>query len=258
MEKGMAEPQWKSLYRLGGITALAAALVMLSEIFITLLPGGGATGIEQSADAASWFALFQDSWFMGLRNLGLINMIAVTLGIPAFLALYGAHRETHKTYAALAFALFLIGAGAYFATNTAFAMFSLSAKHASAATQAQRASLLAAGEALLARGESHTPGTYVAFLMNELSGITIALVMLKGKVFKKAAGWFGIAGFGCLFLFEALASFAPPLFSLAMVFAVAGGVSSITWYVFTGVGLLKLAVPDGRTGNPAATAASEP
>ncbi len=241
MENRLTEPQWKSLYRFGGITALTTVLVMLSEIFITMLPGGGATGIEDSAGAVSWFALFQDNWFMGLRNLGLINLIAMTLGIPTFIALYGAHRHTHKVYAAFALILFLIAAGVYFAINTALPMFSLSAKYAAAATEAERASFVAAGEALLARGESHTPGTYLTFLFGELAGITMSLIMLKGRVFRNTAGWFGLAGFGLLFIFEVLASFVPHLFSLAMVFAIAGGIAAIIWYVFIGLGLLRLA-----------------
>jgi hypothetical protein len=98
---------------------------------------------------------------MGLRNLGLINMIATTLSIPIFFALYTAHRKADKVYGTLALIIFIIGATVYLANNTAFPMLSLSGKYADATTDAQRTLFVAAGEAMLAQAESHTPGSFL-------------------------------------------------------------------------------------------------
>ena len=230
----------KNLYRIGAVVALMGVLVMVSEILITFLPGGGASG-EATETVLDWFALLQNSPLMGLRNLGLINMIATVLSIPMFFALYIAHRKTDHVYAALALIIFLIGATVYLANNTAFPMLSLSGKYADAATDAQRSLYVAAGEAMLAQAESHTPGTFVGFLFTETSSIAISIVMLRNRLFSKPTAYAGMVGFGLLLIFDILASFVPAWFSVAMIFAVTGGLASITWYGLIARGLFKLA-----------------
>jgi len=230
----------KDLYRIGAVAALIAVLLMLSEILITFLPGGGARG-QATETVLDWFTLFQSSPLMGLRNLGLVNMIGALLSIPVFFALYIAHRKADKVYGTLALIIFVIGAAVYLANNAAFPMLSLSGKYADATTDAQRSLFVAGGEAMLAQAESHTPGTFVGFFFAEISSITISIVMLRNRLFSKTAACAGIVGFSLLFIFEILASFVPAWFSVAMIFAVTGGLASITWYGLIARGLFKLA-----------------
>ncbi len=234
-----SNPNWNTLYKIGGIAALISVIVMLSEIFITLLPGGGATGPDTNT-VFDWFVLFQNNPLMGLRNLGLINMIATTLGIPVIFALYIAHRNVDHGYAALSVILSIVGTTIYLANNTAFPMLTLSGKYAAATTDTGRMMLAAAGEALLAQAESHTPGTFVGFFYAEISSILISIVMLRNQIFSKLTAIAGILGFGLLFIFEVLSSFVPPLFNVAMIFAVIGGLSSITWYALISRRLIQL------------------
>ena len=239
MDKADGVTTWKTLYKIGAVAASLTVLVMVSEIFITLLPGGGARG-EATETVLDWFTLFRENPLMGLRNLGLINMIAATLSIPMFFALFIAHRKTDKAYAALALIVFLIGTAVYLASNTAFPMLALSGKYAHASVDDQR-SLVAAGETLLAQAESHTPGTFVGFLYSEISSILISVVMLRNRVFSKASAVVGMVGFGFLFIFEILASFVPAWFGIAMVIVMIGGLASITWYGLIARRLFKLA-----------------
>src|SRR6266542_1399554 len=160
---------WKGLYRIGGMATLCTLLVGLVEIGITFLPGGN-TPCETVFD---WFALFQNNSFMGLRNLGLLNILFNALAIPTFFALFGAHRKTSQTLAALAMIVSFIGVAVFYATNRAFAMLDLSNQYALATTEAQRAILAAAGQAMLSVGQSHTPGTFIAFFFSEFAGLLI-------------------------------------------------------------------------------------
>jgi hypothetical protein len=239
-DAGTVDSHEKNLYLIGALAALIAVLVMVSEILITFLPGGGARG-QATETVLDWFALFQNNPLMGLRNLGLVNMIGASLSIPVFFALYIAHRKADKVYGTLALIIFIIGATVYLANNRAFPMLSLSGKYADATTDAQRTLFVAAGEAMLAQAESHTPGTFVGFFFTEMSSIAIAIVMLRNRLFSKTAAYAGIVGFGLLFIFEILASFVPAWFSVAMIFAVVGGLASITWYGMIARGLFKLA-----------------
>jgi hypothetical protein len=237
MDSETADSNWKSLYKIGGAAALMAVLVGLSEIIITFLPGGGvSSGAETVVD---WFTLFQNHWFLGLRNLGLLNIVLTALAIPIFFALYAAHRRTNQAYAALAMIIAFIGIGIFFATNRAFPMLELSRQYAAATTDAQRSMIAAAGQAMLSVGQSHTPGTFIGFFLTEVAGIVISMVMLRSKVFSKATASAGILGFGLLLVFEVCSSFVPAL-GVAMLFAMGGGLLSMAWYILIARRLFQL------------------
>lgn len=72
---------WRNLYKVGGIAALGTVLVGLVEIGITFLPGGNSA----KGTIFDWFTHFQNNPFMGLRDLGLLNLFFYALDIPIFL-----------------------------------------------------------------------------------------------------------------------------------------------------------------------------
>jgi hypothetical protein len=99
---------------------------------------------------SSYFTLFQHNWLLGLLNLDLLYILSNTLMGLIYLALYAAHRRASESFIAIALTLGLIGIAAYFTSNIAFEMLSLSTQYATATTDAQRAMYRAAGQAMLA------------------------------------------------------------------------------------------------------------
>jgi hypothetical protein len=230
---------WNNLYKLGGSAALFSALVALTDIALTFFPAGAEP--PGTMTAVDWFQLFQDNWFFGLRNLGLLpNILNLSLSIPIFLALYEAHKHTNKAYAALAMVLSLVGTAVYLSNNAAFPMLALSTRYEAATTDAQRALLTAAGEAILARGEDFTPGAFLGFLFSEIAMIVMALVMLRGGIFSKATAYAGILGSLFLTLFTIWTTFIPQFFEISMIFALIGGLLSIAWNILTARKLFQL------------------
>jgi hypothetical protein len=227
---------WSKLYILGGATALLIVLTALIEILITFLPGGYTT----SETVIDWFNLLQDNWFLGLRNLGLLNIVMVALGIPLYLALYAVHSNLNQAYAALAMIISFIADAVFFATNRAFPMLDLSYRYVAATTEAQRGILEAAEQALLSVGQSHTPGTYMAFVLSEIAAIIMAVVMLRGKIFSRATAFAGIVGFGLFFVFDFLASFVPSSHDAILILAMGGGLANIAWYILIARRLFQL------------------
>lgn len=73
----------QSLYYLGSGAAWLTVLVGIIEISINFLPGGRVV----PETVIDWFTLFQENWFIGLRNLGLLNIFATALSIPLYFAL---------------------------------------------------------------------------------------------------------------------------------------------------------------------------
>jgi hypothetical protein len=241
-----ADSRWTGLYKVGGAAALTGVAVALIEVLITFLPGGDVS----PNTVFDWFTLFQDNAFMGLRNLGLLNILITALGIPIFLALYVALRRVNPTLRALAVISSFVGVAVFMATNRAFPMLELSKQYAAATTDAQRSVFAAAGQAMLSVGESHTPGTFLGFLLSEVAGITISLAMLRSKVFGKATAYAGIVGFTLFVIFEIISSFVPGASDVAMVLAMGGGLLNMAWYVLIGRRLIQL----GQGGAKARTA----
>jgi len=91
--------------------------------------------------------------------------------------------------------------------------------------------LIAAAQSMLSVGRSHTPGTFLGLFLGEVAGITISLVMLRGKIFSKVNAFAGILGFVLLLIFEICSSFVLGLFYIAMIFAMGGGLLSMAWYI---------------------------
>lgn len=229
----------KLLYRIGGLAALTSVLLVLLDIIAgMLLPGGE---VEPGARSAlDWFALFRENAYYAFRDLGLLNVLNVILGIPLFIALYEAHRRTGGAYAALALALFLFGGAIYIANNAAVPMFVLGEEYVSATTEARRSALAAAGEAVLARGADFTPGSLVGFVLPLLGQITMSFVMLRGGVFGRATAWAGILGFALLLVFTVWTTLAPGALDAAMLLAAPAGFLVIAWNVFVARRLLQL------------------
>jgi hypothetical protein len=232
-EKGL----WTGIYTLGGVAAISTILVGVVEIAITFLPGGNTT----QETVVDWFLLFQTNGFMGLRDLGLLNILLNVLGILTAFALYTAHRgNRYQPYMTIALILNILGVGIFYATNRAFPMLALSQQYAVATTDAQRAVLEAAGQAMLSVGQSHTPGTFLGFFFTEAAGLAFSIIMLRSKIFSKATAFAGILGFSLLLVFEFLSSFVSGLSSAAMLLAMVGGLSSMTWDILLARKLFQL------------------
>ncbi|QIN84714.1 DUF4386 family protein [Rubrobacter tropicus] len=230
---------WGGLYKIGGAAAMIGVLLVLLDILAgILLPGGE---VEPGArSAVEWFELFRDDAYHGFRELGLLNVLNIILGIPLFLALYAVHRRVEGAYATLALVLFLFGGAIYISNNAAVPMFVLSEEHAAATTDAQRAALAAAGEAVLARGADFTPGSLVGFVLPSLGQIVMSLVMLRGGVFGRATAYMGIAGFALLLVFTVWTTLVPGALGAAMLIAVPAGLLVVAWNVLVALRLFRL------------------
>lgn len=237
MGKESQAVDWGRICTIGGIAALMTVLVGLIESSITFLPTGTSADTVTVLD---WFALFQTNRFMALRNLGLLNLFFNTLAIPGYLGLYAALRKERHVHAATAMATAFIGVAVFFGTNRALPMLDLSNQYAAATTDAQRASLVAAGQAMLSVGQSHTPGTFIGFFLADLAGIIVSAGMLRSRIFGRATAYLGLLGFALLMIFEILASFVWTLDDAAIALAMLGGLLSSIWYVSSGLRLLRL------------------
>ncbi len=228
----------KNLYKAAAVAVLISVCLMLLDIAVSIL--SKETTEFGALSATDWFAIFRGNWFSGLRNLGILNMFELILAIPMLFAIYVTHRNMSKLLVAFAIVLSLVGTAAYIANNAAIPMFVLSGKYRAATNDAQRSLIAAAGEAILARGEDFTPGAFPGFILGELATLAIAFVMLRGRIFTRAAAWIGMIGIGLLSVYTILATFFPASSSLNMLVAMLGGTMSTVWYILIAVKLFQL------------------
>ena len=173
---------WSGVFRIGGVAVLIAIPIYLLDIGISMAIEG-ADIRPDALNAINLFALYQENWLLGFRALGLINVATLAVSVPLFVALYGAHQQECRAYAALALIVWLVGATVYISNNAAIPMSVLSSKYASATTDSQRTLLAAAGEAMIARGADFTPGSFVGFILTDIAALGFSLILLRSRVF---------------------------------------------------------------------------
>ena len=230
--------QWKKFYLFGGYTAFIVFGLTLSDIIIGSMNSVDLTLLPQTATER--FLEFQESWFIGLYHLDMLNVIISIAMIPVFFALTELHRETKPATSLLALILFLVSTTIFITTNTALPMLELSEKYFSTTNETQRTLYTAAGEALLARGEHGTPGVFLGFFLLTLSNLLISFVMLNAKIFKNVVGYLGIIGSFSLLIYIFLITFIPGIKSIAVIIAAPGGIIILTWYFLIALKLINV------------------
>ena len=224
------DASWKSLYKVGGIAALAivAIAVIQAPIFI-LYP--------QPVTVIGHFAQFQENKLLGLVDLDLILILAEVCMVPVLFALYAALRRFNPALMTIALISGLGGIAFFFAVNPTFSILYLSDLYAAAITDVQRAAYLSAGEALIANYNGTAFGLY--FILSGAAYLIISSIMLKSGVFSKATAFMGMA-VGAMLL-------VPPLpflgmFAIALSYIVI--LPSMIWSILVAFRLIQL----GRSG----------
>ena len=231
------EPSWKDFYKLAGIAALLIVLVGVLDIFLSIITGEAKA--NHIVTVSEWFDLFQSNRISALSNLGLINIITLTLGIPIYLALFNLHRKSNPAFVGLSAIFFFIGTAVYFSSNTIFSMLALSNQYA-LASEVQKPLLEAAGRAALSMGADLTPGTFMGLLLTQIAGIIITFIMLRGIIFSRWTAGFGLFGYSCMVVFFSITAFVPSIFYTAMMISMLGGLSLMAYHILFARKLIQL------------------
>ena len=162
-------PSWLSLYRVGGVAAMIATVLFLTDIVVLVISG------TPPDSAQSWFTLFQGDKAAGLIQLFFTDLIGVALMAPIVLALYAALRHDNPAYSALATALAFVGMAVVFAANANYSLIYLSNQYTSASTPEEASRILMAAEALFTAGSSGT-GVIMASLVLEGALLMISFI----------------------------------------------------------------------------------
>ncbi len=238
-QQNTVSSDWKPLYTVGGIAALAAALLFRRNIGAEVSLFTGVAAIPTSA--ADWYALLQTRPFVALSFLAVFDLANYALEGIIFLALGAAFWQAHKSAAALALAGGLVGVAVSLAANISLTMFSLSRQYAAATSETQRAALLTAGQSLLATSDplAASPGTgaWVSLLLSALAGLLFSALMLRSH---RVTGIVGLLASGCDLAYCLTFAFSPVL---QVVLMSLGGALWMAWHLLVARVLFKCVCP---------------
>jgi hypothetical protein len=162
-----------------------------------------------------------------------------------FLALYVVLRKANPGLMAIAITFALLGIGVFFATNNPFSMLSLSDQYAAATTDAQRSTLLAAGEAVLANtGQRAVGGFNVGLFLVSVAGLIASSVMLQSNSFGRTTAYLGILAH-TLSLADYLRQALTSSEIIALLVILLGALLLMTWYILIGQRLYQLGRLEG-------------
>jgi hypothetical protein len=218
------EAGWKELFKIAGWATVLSLVFFPIQI--------AAFMIKPYPEAITgWFELLRDSPLLGLIDLDLLLVVDQALGILIFLALFAALRKAGRSLMIIGLAIGLISVILFIASNPAFSMLSLSKQYFATAVEAERISLLCAGQAMMATWQGS--GFQTSYLLGSVALILISVIMLRSDLFSKATGYLGI-----LANVVALGLYIPVIGVYISVFSV---VILWVWYLLVACGLFRLA-----------------
>ncbi len=234
-----ADPTYQSLYKIGGVAALVAAVLILGEVVVLAI-------YPQPNTISDWFMVFQSNSIVGLLDFWGLEVPMYLMFIMMFLTLYMALRKTNQSLMVIALTFALLGIGVFLATNNPFSMLSLSNQYATATTDAERATVLAAGQALLSNTSQRAVGGFnMGLFLVSAAGLMVSLVMLQSDSFSRTTAFVGILAHGLSladYLRQALTSSA----IVALFVILPNALFLVIWYVLVGRRLYQLRRPERK------------
>lgn len=232
-----ADSAYKSLYRLGGAAALVVVMLILGVLI-------GFTVYPQPSTVSDWFELFQSNKVIGLLDFWGLEVLMYAMFALVFLALYVALREANQGLMAIAITFSLLGVGIFLATNNPISMLSLSDQYAAATTDAQRTTLLAAGQAVLTNTSQRIVGGFnVGLFLVSVAGLIVSSVMLQSSSFSRSTAYVGILAW-TLSLVDYLRQIVTQSAIISLLVILPNAIMLVIWFALVGRRLYQLGRPE--------------
>lgn len=228
---GTAETNWKSLYTIGGVAALLQLASILVYAVVMAVLGSKPTS------AAEYFALQQTDRLASVLRGDFLFLFLLGAYLGTFPALYFALRRISPIATLLATIFTLMAVTICFASESTFSLLHLGGQYAAAVSEAQRAQLLAAGEAVIAADMWNSSGAYMSGILLQGGGVIISLVMLHSRNFSKVTAIAGLLGNALDLIQHLLHPFAP---SLSATVQMSMGPFYLLWFPMLAHNLFRL------------------
>ncbi|NSW52508.1 MAG: DUF4386 family protein [Anaerolineae bacterium] len=237
-----ADSTYQNLFKIGGMAALVVAMLILGEVVVLAI-------YPPPVTISDWFMLFQSNNVIGLLDFWGLEVPMYLMFILMFLALYMALRKNNASLMVVALAFALLGIGVFLATNNPFAMLSLSNQYATATTDAERSTLLAAGLALLSNTNQRAVGGFnMGLFLVSAAGLIVSSVMFRSNSFCRSTAFVGILAHG-LSLADYIRQALTPSAIVTLLVVLPNALLLVIWYVLVGRRLFHLGRSERKMGS---------
>jgi len=210
-----AESEWRPLYRIAGVASLMVAAFIAIQTFVFLAWPPPSTVSEA-------FRQLHQNPVLGLLDQDLLMVADYVVLIPVFLALYLLLRRVSPAFMTLGLVIALVGTAIYITSLTPFNMLMLSSQYAAATTDAQRSTLLAAGQATLT---TYSGTAYdVGYVMVGGAWLIFTLTALRSSVIGPRTAWVGV-------VMAALMTVPANVGTVGLVIAMLSLIPGLVWFV---------------------------
>jgi len=219
--------EYNLLYKLGGLSALVAALILLFEVLFIRLN-------YYPSNVGEWYALFNRSRVLGLFYLNAMDIISMMLLGVVFVALCTRLKADSQTTVKLSLPFGFLGIAMFVIPRTMMlSLVSLSGEYAVSA-EAGKGIMLAVGKMISSQAvpTMQTTGFFLIALVSYL----LSMTMINSNSMPKIAGFIGIMAFFLTLIDNITVAIAPGIANLLMVVA---GVFWVVWLLLVGIGLFK-------------------
>jgi hypothetical protein len=225
-------PARRQLYRIGAVAALVQLASILAYTVALAVLGPKPASVEE------YFTLQQANRLHSLLRSDLLLLFLIGAYLGTFPALYVALRRASPVTALFATLFTFIAVTLCLGAESTFALQHLGDLYAAATAEAQRAGLLAAGEAVVAADLWNSSAAYVSGILLQGGGIIISLVMLRSRDFSKVTAIAGLLGNALDLTQHLLHPFAP---SFAGTIQMLMGPFYLVWFPMLARDLWRLA-----------------
>ncbi len=225
------ENDWKSLYITGGVAALLQLAAILAYAAALAALGPKPASVEE------YFAVQQGGRLASVLRGDFLLLVLMAGYLGTFPALFMALRRVSPVPAMFATLFTLMAVTLCFASESTFSLLHLGDLYAATGEAAQRARLLAAGEAVIAADMWNSSGAYLSGILLQGGGILISLVMLRSRDFHKVTAYAGLLGNAFDLAQHLLHPFAPGVSNTIMMFM---GPFYLVWFPMLAWDLFRL------------------
>lgn len=212
---------WKSLYKIGGIASVIYLIYTLVTLVLIVTIGGPPETVQESLN------ILAENRLLGLLRLDVLTIIIVPLYYPVFLGIYVALKNTNAAINLLAWVLIFAGVTLFLTTASSTSWLSLSDKFTAATSEAQKAQILAAGEAIMASDMWHSTTSLIGGILLQTGALLVSIIMLQSQSFSKPTAWVGIFTHGLDLIHIPMLIFLPPVGVVLMAVA---GTLYLVWF----------------------------
>lgn len=225
------DPAWQSVCKVVGI----AAWLQLGTTLVIIL-AASLLGIKPSS-AVDYFTMYQENRFLGILQDDFTSIFVIGLYIFTFYGLYGALKAVQPAWITFATIIGYVSITVCFATHSGLSMLHLSDQYMAASTEAQKAQLLAAGEAVIASDMWNSTGALAAGILMQGAGFILSLIMLRSNGFKKITAYAGILANGLDLAQHIITGILPGLGEILLITA---GPFYLVWFPLLGIDFFRL------------------